>query len=301
VSAFVELFNLGKTYQTPRGGHVVVRDFHLRMAKGEVVALIGHSGCGKSTVLTMVAGLTETSEGSIGIDDREISGPGPDRGVVFQSPCLLPWMSAFDNVMLGVERVYPEASPEERRQVVRYYLARVGLAEAADKLPRELSQGMRQRVGIARACALSPRMLLLDEPFGMLDSLTRMELQEMLLQILDRDRITALMVTHDVDEALFVADRVVMMTNGPEARVGDVVDVPFPRPRVRRDVLEHPRYYELRERLITFLEEQERRRPSAPGLETTSAASEESPAEEAPGEKPGGARTGLLREGTSPG
>jgi nitrate/nitrite transport system ATP-binding protein len=295
VSAFVELFNLGKAYQTPRGRHVVVRDFHLRMAKGEVVALIGHSGCGKSTVLTMIAGLTETSEGSIGIDNREISGPGPDRGVVFQSPCLLPWMSAFDNVMLGVERVYPEASPEERRQMVRYYLARVGLAEAADKLPRELSQGMRQRVGIARACALSPRMLLLDEPFGMLDSLTRMELQEMLLQILDRDRITALMVTHDVDEALFVADRVVMMTNGPEARVGDVMDVPFPRPRVRRDVLEHPRYYELRERLITFLEEQERRRPGTHGLEAESAASKERPAE-APGENPGGARTGLLRE-----
>jgi len=301
VNAFVELFNLGKTYLTPRGAHVVVREFHLRMARGEVVALIGHSGCGKSTVLTMIAGLTETSEGSIGIDNREISGPGPDRGVVFQSPCLLPWMSAFDNVMLGVERVYPDASPAERRQIVMYYLARVGLAEAAEKLPRELSQGMRQRVGIARACALSPRMLLLDEPFGMLDSLTRMELQEMLLHILDRDRITALMVTHDVDEALFVADRVVMMTNGPEAKVGDVVDVRFARPRIRSDVLEHPRYYELRERLITFLEEQERRRTGADALEATSggSAGDLSGAGESPAGV-GGVRADLLREDTSP-
>jgi nitrate ABC transporter ATP-binding subunit len=275
VDAFVELFNLSKVYPTPRGPHVVVEAFDLRIARGEVVALIGHSGCGKSTVLTMVAGLTEPSQGSIGIDSREISGPGPDRGVVFQSPCLLPWLTAFENVMLGVERVYPTATAAQRRDVVRYYLSRVGLGGAADKRPRELSQGMRQRVGIARACAIAPRMLLLDEPFGMLDSLTRMELQEMLLQILDRDRITALMVTHDVDEALFVADRVVMMTNGPRARVGDVLEVPFARPRVRRDVLEHPRYYELRERLITFLEEQEERRErssvAAPAVETATA------------------------------
>jgi nitrate ABC transporter ATP-binding subunit len=300
VSAFVELFNLGKTYPAPGGPHVVVREFHLRIARGEVVALIGHSGCGKSTVLTMVAGLTDPSEGSIGIDNREIDGPGPDRGVVFQSPCLLPWMTAFENVMLGVERVYPGASADERRQIVLYYLGRVGLAGAADKLPRELSQGMRQRVGVARACALSPRMLLLDEPFGMLDSLTRMELQEMLLHILDRDRITALMVTHDVDEALFVADRVVMMTNGPEARVGDVVEVPFPRPRDRSDVLEHPRYYELRERLITFLEEQERRPAGAVERARTS----EHGALQAAAADGSAARTvrpELVSEGTPPG
>jgi nitrate ABC transporter ATP-binding subunit len=263
VEAFVELFNLCKAYPTPGGPHVVVESFDLRIARGEVVALIGHSGCGKSTVLTMVAGLTEATQGSIGIENREISGPGPDRGVVFQSPCLLPWMTAYENVMLGVERVYPAATPGQRRDVCRYYLARVGLAGAADKLPRELSQGMRQRVGVARACAIAPRVLLLDEPFGMLDSLTRMELQEMLLDILDRDRITALMVTHDVDEALFVADRIVMMTNGPRARVGEILTVPFARPRVRRDVLEHPRYYELRECLIEFLEEQEQARAGA--------------------------------------
>jgi nitrate ABC transporter ATP-binding subunit len=255
---FVELFNLGKTYPTPHGVHVVVEAFDLRIAKGEIIALIGHSGCGKSTVLTMLAGLTESTDGSIGLGNREISGPGPDRGVVFQSPCLLPWMSAHDNVMLGVERVYPDATSEECDRIVSYYLGRVGLGDSARKRPRELSQGMQQRVGIARACALAPQMLLLDEPFGMLDSLTRMELQEMLLQILDRDRITALMVTHDVDEALFVADRVVMMTSGPAARVGDILRVPFPRPRNRTQVLEHPQYYELRERLITFLEEQDR-------------------------------------------
>jgi nitrate/nitrite transport system ATP-binding protein len=258
MDSYVELFNLGKSYATSGGSLAVVRGFNLRIARGEVVALIGHSGCGKSTVLTMVAGLTETSEGSVGVGNREISGPGPDRSVVFQSPCLLPWMSAYDNVMLGVEQVFRNSTAEQRRQIVLYYLSQVGLADAAHKMPRELSQGMQQRVGVARACALAPRVLLLDEPFGMLDSLTRMDLQDVLLAILERDGTTALMVTHDVDEALYVADRVVMMTSGPAAHVGDVLTTPFARPRVRPDVLEHPAYYELRERLIGFLEDQQR-------------------------------------------
>ncbi|MGH7856659.1 MAG: ABC transporter ATP-binding protein, partial [Candidatus Binatia bacterium] len=189
------------------------------------------------------------------LDGREIAGPGPDRGVVFQAACLLPWMSAYENVMLGVERVYSHAIPGERREVVEYYLGVVGLGDSMRKRPRELSGGMRQRVGIARAFALSPKVLLLDEPFGSLDSLTRMDLQDVLLQIWGRDRKTAMMVTHDVDEALFLADRVVMMTSGPRAHVGDVLEIPWPRPRDRAAVLEHPEYYELRERIIAFLEE----------------------------------------------
>src|SRR6185295_4768002 len=176
-------------------------------------------------------------------------------GVVFQSPCLLPWYTAYENVMLGVSQVFYTASAEERRQIVEYYLTVVGLGEAMHKRPAELSQGMRQRVGIARAFALSPKMLLLDEPFGMLDSLTRFELQQVLIELWRKDKKTALMVTHDVDEALFLSDRIVMMTNGPAARVGDILEVTFPRPRNRRDVVVHPDYYRLREHLISFLEQ----------------------------------------------
>jgi nitrate ABC transporter ATP-binding subunit len=258
MAGYVELFNLGKTYETRKGPAVIVRDFNLNMDKGEVVALLGHSGCGKSTVLTMVAGLNPISEGGIVVAYREISGPGPDRGVVFQSPCLMPWLTAFQNVKLGVDRVHEHLPKEKRDTVVRYYLTLVGLADAMHKPAGELSVGMQQRVGIARAFALSPKMLLLDEPFGMLDSLTRMELQEILLKLLDKDQKTALMVTHDVDEALFCADRVVMMTNGPAATIGKVITVPFERPRIRDDVMAHPRYYELRGEMIEFLESQER-------------------------------------------
>jgi nitrate/nitrite transport system ATP-binding protein len=254
---YVELFNLGKTYETPKGPAVIVENFNLNMNEGEFVALLGHSGCGKSTVLTMVAGLNSISEGGIAVAHREIMGPGPDRGVVFQSPCLLPWMTAFENVLLGVERVYPHASQAEKKATVEYFMHLVGLGDALFKSPAELSLGMQQRVGLARAFALSPKMLLLDEPFGMLDSLTRMELQEVLGAILERDGKTALMVTHDVDEALYLADRVVMMTNGPRAKVGLDIAIPFERPRKRKDVLAHPKYYEIREQMIQFLEEQE--------------------------------------------
>lgn len=252
----LEIAALSKTFPTPRGPLVVVRDFHLQLEKGEFVTLIGHSGCGKSTVLSMVAGLLppDSHTGGIILAGRELRGPGPDRGVVFQSPSLLPWLTALDNVLLGVDQVFYTASPEERRQIAEYYLTVVGLADAMHKRPAELSQGMRQRVGIARAFALSPRMLLLDEPFGMLDSLTRMELQQVLVDLWTRNHLTALMVTHDVDEALFLSDRVVMMTNGPEATVGDILTVPFPRPRDRKALLEDPEYYRLRAELIEFLE-----------------------------------------------
>jgi nitrate ABC transporter ATP-binding subunit len=252
----LEISALSKTFPTPRGPLVVVQDFNLHLEKGEFVCLIGHSGCGKSTVLSMVAGLSEPDDnaGGIILAGRELSGPGPDRGVVFQSPSLLPWLTAFDNVLLGVDQVFYTASADERRQIAEYYLTVVGLGDALHKRPTELSQGMRQRVGIARAFALSPRMLLLDEPFGMLDSLTRMELQQVLVDLWTRNHLTALMVTHDVDEALFLADRIVMMTNGPEATVGDILKVPFPRPRDRKALLEDPEYYRLRAELIEFLE-----------------------------------------------
>jgi len=247
---------------------VVVEGFTVNMSRTEFVALIGHSGCGKSTVLSMVAGLNRISHGGVEVANREISGPGPDRGVVFQSPCLLPWLTAFENVALGVDRVY-QATGAELRQLTEYYLSIVGLVDSMHKHPRELSVGMQQRVGIARAFALSPKMLLLDEPFGMLDSLTRMELQEVLLGLLEQDPKPVLMVTHDVDEALFLSDRVVMMTTGPRARVGEILEIPFARPRLRGDVLEHPGYYELRGQMIAYLESQDRRRSVPGGVDPT--------------------------------
>jgi nitrate ABC transporter ATP-binding subunit len=264
MSDYLIISNLTKVYATPKGPATIVKDFNLSIRKGEFVTLIGHSGCGKSTVLSMVAGLNSITNGGIILAGKELVGPGPDRGIVFQSPCLLPWMTAFENVMLGVDQVFYTAHKTERRQIAEYYLSVVGLSDAMHKRPSELSQGMRQRVGIARAFALSPRMLLLDEPFGMLDSLTRYELQTALIELWRKDKKTALMVTHDVDEALFLSDRVVMMTNGPEAEVGDILEVPFPRPRNRKDVMEHPDYYKLREYLITFLEERAHRKRSSP-------------------------------------
>ena len=254
---YIEFVNINKTYPTPKGPFVVVDEFNLRIRKGEVVALIGHSGCGKSTVLSMMASLNDITKGNITLDNKEIGGPGPDRGMVFQAPSLLPWMTAYGNVMLGVQVAYPDTTSEQHDEIVRYYLARVGLADAANKRPGELSQGMRQRVGLARAFALDPKVLLLDEPFGMLDSLTRHELQDVLIELLGSGEKTAMLVTHDVDEALFLADRVVMMTNGPCAKVGDILEVNFPRPRHRLDVLRHPQYYIYRAHVLRFLEEQD--------------------------------------------
>jgi nitrate/nitrite transport system ATP-binding protein len=252
---YVEFYNVHKVYPTPRGPLTVVEGFQLDIKRGECVSLIGHSGCGKSTALSMCAGLTDVTDGSIMLDGREVTGAGPDRGVVFQSPTLLNWLTARQNVALGVERVYPHAAKPERRDVVDYYLARVGLGDSLDKPARDMSNGMRQRVGLARAFALSPKLLLLDEPFGMLDALTRWDLQEVLMDILKRTKITAICVTHDVDEAILLADRVVMMTNGPRARIGKVMQVDLPRPRTRKMLLEHPRYYAYREELLSFLEE----------------------------------------------
>jgi len=252
---YLEFFNLKKVYPTPKGPLTVVEDFNLTLNKGEFISLIGHSGCGKSTVLSMAAGLNEISGGGIVLDGKEIAGAGPERAVVFQSPSLMPWLTARENVALGVDKVYPKATPAERRAIVEYYLGKVGLADSMHKPAADLSNGMKQRVGIARAFALSPKLLLLDEPFGMLDSLTRWELQGVLMEVWKRTQVTAVCVTHDVDEAILLADRIVMMTNGPNATIGKIVEVDLPRPRSRKALLEHPDYYAYREEVLSFLEE----------------------------------------------
>jgi nitrate/nitrite transport system ATP-binding protein len=254
---FLDFSQLHKVYPTPKGPLTVVEDFDLKIDRGEFISLIGHSGCGKSTVLTMAAGLNEISKGAIKLDRRHVEGADPERAVVFQSPNLFPWLSARKNCAIGVDKVYPRASQAERQDVVEYYLERVGLADAMDKPASEMSNGMQQRVGIARAFALSPKLLLLDEPFGMLDSLTRWELQEVLMEVWSRTKVTAICVTHDVDEAILLADRVVMMTNGPQATIGKIVPVALPRPRTRKALLEHPDYYSYRQEVLDFLEEYE--------------------------------------------
>ncbi len=251
---YLEFSQTEKTYPTPDGPLTVVEDFNLSLDKGEFISLIGHSGCGKSTVLSMTAGLNEISKGGIVLDGTHITTTGPDRAVVFQAPSLMPWLTAFENVALGVDKVYPHTSKAERRDLIEYYLSRVGLSDSMKRLASELSNGMRQRVGIARAFALSPKLLLLDEPFGMLDSVTRWELQDVLMEVWERTKVTTICVTHDVDEAILLADRVVMMSNGPQAKVGNIMDVKLERPRSREALLSHPDYYAYREELMEFLE-----------------------------------------------
>ncbi len=272
---FLEISHLVKAYPNPFGAEVKVVDgFSLTVRQGEFVSVIGHSGCGKSTVLTMIAGLNAISDGGVVVDGREISGPAPDRAVVFQAPCLLPWLTAWGNVMLGVREVYPHASRQQKKDIVAYALSAVGLASSMHKYPRELSGGMQQRVGIARAIALKPKILLLDEPFGRLDSLTRMELQDVILGILDRDHITTLLITHDVDEAVYMSDRVCMMTNGPGAHVGSLMEIDFPRPRDRDAMMADDRFFAYRERLLRFLDDCEhaKRKPASPGADGTTPA-----------------------------
>jgi len=268
---FLDFSQLHKVYPTPKGPLTVVEDFDLKVNRGEFISLIGHSGCGKSTVLTMAAGLNEISKGAIKLDGRHVAGADPERAVVFQSPSLFPWLTARENVSIGVDKVYPRASRAERQDVVEYYLERVGLADAMDRAASDLSNGMKQRVGIARAFALSPKLLLLDEPFGMLDSLTRWELQEVLMEVWSRTRVTAICVTHDVDEAILLADRVVMMTNGPQATIGKITDVKLPRPRTRKALLEHPDYYAYRQEVLDFLEEYEHGARPKPAPKTLAA------------------------------
>ena len=258
---YIELQDVGQTFRTAKGPFVALRDIHLTVAKGEFVTLIGHSGCGKSTLLNLVAGLTTPTQGTLLCANREIAGPGPDRAVVFQNHSLLPWLTCFENVHLGVERVFGAGSrgarPAEGRAALRERteaaLALVGLSHAMHKRPGEISGGMKQRVGIARALAMEPNVLLMDEPFGALDALTRAKLQDELLEIVARTRSTVVMVTHDVDEAVLLSDRIVMMTNGPAATIGEVLQVPLSRPRNRVALAEDPEYQRCRKAVIDFL------------------------------------------------
>lgn len=250
----LDINKLVKIYPTPNGDYTVLDGLNLQVMKEEFISIIGHSGCGKTTLLSMIAGLNEISGGEILLNDAPIIGPGPDRGVIFQSPSLLPWMTALENVLLGVKQVFAHGTPIQQVDICKYYLSKVGLEGSFDKKASDLSQGMQQRVGIARAFALKPKVLLLDEPFGMLDSLTRGELQDVLLEVWNKEKITAIMITHDVDESIFLADRVIMMTSGPRATIGDILNVDIERPRNRKEVLTHPKYYDFREHLIKFLE-----------------------------------------------
>ncbi|MEO8100067.1 MAG: ABC transporter ATP-binding protein [Acidobacteriota bacterium] len=250
----MEISSLTKTFDTPTGPYVALKDFRARFEPGEFVALLGHSGCGKSTVLSIVAGLQERTEGGVIIDGHEIDGPGLDRALVFQSPSLLPWMTALENVLLATREGHKTKSREEQMAIAVKYLDLVGVSEYAQQMPTELSQGTQQRVAIARALSLEPRFLLLDEPFGALDSITRCELQDLVLDLWEREPKTVIMVTHDVDEALFLSDRILLMTDGPESRVGLNLQVTLPRPRSRRWAVENPEYFRLRKEVIGFLE-----------------------------------------------
>ena len=259
---FIEIHGVEQTFKTAKGLFPALRDINLTIAKGEFVALIGHSGCGKSTLLNLIAGLTTPTDGVLLCAGREIAGPGPERAVVFQNHSLLPWLTCFENVYLGVERVFGAASKstgaaaENKAQLTartHAALELVGLSHAAQKRPGEISGGMKQRVGIARALAMEPKVLLMDEPFGALDALTRAKLQDELLEIVARTQSTVVMVTHDVDEAVLLADKIVMMTNGPAATIGEVLPVALPRPRNRVELAEDPAYLQYRKAVIDFL------------------------------------------------
>jgi nitrate ABC transporter ATP-binding subunit len=250
---FLVIDNVSKVYPTPTGPYPVLDTVNLTVCEGEFVCVIGHSGCGKSTLLDMVSGFRKPTTGEVRLQGQLISRPGPDRMVVFQNYSLLPWKSAFENVYLAVNSVFPHKSKKEKTEIVHEHLAMVGLEDAAQKKPKQLSGGMKQRVSIARALAICPQVLILDEPFGALDAITKEELQEELLQIWGNHKVTVLMITHDIDEALFLADHVVMMTNGPSAKIGEVMDVPFSRPRDRTQIMEDPHYYTLRNHALDFL------------------------------------------------
>ena len=250
---FLSIQEVSKVYSTANGDYVVLNDVNLNVKEGEFVCLIGHSGCGKSTLLNMISGFNQPTTGTVKLKDKIIAEPGPDRMMVFQNYCLLPWKTAFENVYLAVSAVYPNKNKQEKLTLVEEHLAMVGLTEAAKKKPNQLSGGMKQRVAIARALAIRPEVLILDEPFGALDAITKEELQEELLKIWNDHRCTVLMITHDIDEALFLADRLVMMTNGPSATIGEVLEIPFPRPRDRVQIMEDPEYYNLRNYALDFL------------------------------------------------
>ncbi|MDR6886932.1 MULTISPECIES: ABC transporter ATP-binding protein [Variovorax] len=253
-SKYIEIHDVEQRFKTAKGSFLALQGVSLNVAKGEFVTLIGHSGCGKSTLLNLIAGLTAPTQGVLLCANREIKGPGPERAVVFQNHSLLPWLTCFENVYLAVERVF--AATENKAQLrarTDAALAMVGLAPAAQKRPGEISGGMKQRVGIARALSMEPKVLLMDEPFGALDALTRAKLQDELLGIVQKTQSTVVMVTHDVDEAVLLSDRIVMLTNGPAATIGEVLKVDIARPRNRVELAEDPVYVHARKAVIDFL------------------------------------------------
>ncbi len=250
----VQVQDVGMRFDTKKGSFIALRDINLDVAEGEVVTLIGHSGCGKSTLLNLIAGLTLPTDGGLICNGREIAGPGPERGVVFQNHSLLPWLTCFDNVMLGVERVFGAKEGKARlKERTKAALAMVHMEHAMDKHPHEVSGGMKQRVGIARAFAMEPKILLMDEPFGALDALTRASLQDELIGVMDKTGATVVMVTHDVDEAVLLSDRVVMMTNGPAATIGEILEVKLDKPRNRLQLAHDPQFAEYRAAILEFL------------------------------------------------
>ena len=251
---FLSIQNLDKVYKLPNGGeYVALKNVNLEIMENEVVSIIGHSGCGKSTILSSVAGLQELTSGAMLLENKEIKGPGPDRAVVFQNHSLLPWLTVYQNIEIGVKKVMPELSKHEAQERIMKFIDYVGLSHAADKYPGEISGGMKQRVGIARALAIRPKVLLMDEPFGALDSLTRANLQDHLMRIQEKIKNTVVVITHDVDEAVLLSDRIVMMTNGPAATIGEIVEVNLPKPRNRLEVQEMPEYHRCKEAVMDFL------------------------------------------------
>src|SRR6266516_4931776 len=256
MQAYLKLDHIDKTFTRGNASTEVLKDINLTIDKGEYVSIIGHSGCGKSTLLNIVAGLTDTTQGCVLLENREVNSPGPDRAVVFQNHSLLPWLTVYENVRLGVDKVFSSSkSRAERDAWTMHNLNLVQMAHACGKRPGEISGGMKQRVGIARALSMEPKILLLDEPFGALDALTRAHLQDSVMEIHRKLGNTVLMITHDVDEAVLLCDRIVMMTNGPAATIGEILQVPLARPRRRLELAAHPTYLKCRQRVLEFLHE----------------------------------------------
>jgi len=256
MSKFLNLEGVEKVFPLPKGEkYVAVTDVNLNIKENEIISIIGHSGCGKSTLLNMIAGLDMATGGGIILDNKEITGPGPERAVVFQNHSLLPWLSVYQNIEMAVKKVMPELSAKELRERVEKFISMVNLDAAKDKYPGEISGGMKQRVGIARALSIKPKVLLMDEPFGALDSLTRANLQEHLMRIQQNVKNTVIIITHDIDEAVLLSDRVIMMTNGPEATIGEILEVNLERPRDRVTLQSDPEYIRCREAILSFLYE----------------------------------------------
>ena len=257
---YLTIESVGKTFGKGASATPVLDAINLKVERGEYIAIIGHSGCGKSTLLNIVAGLTDSSTGAVVLDGREVNSPGPDRSVVFQNHSLLPWLTSFENVALAVNKVFRGSkTAAERRAWAEHYLEMVGMGHAMHRLPSEISGGMKQRVGIARALAMQPKVLLLDEPFGALDALTRAHLQDEVMRIQSELKNTVLMITHDVDEAVLLSDRIVMMTNGPSATIGEILTIDLPRPRDRLALADNPHYNHLRHEVLRFLYEKQRK------------------------------------------